>query len=163
MGLAFVAGSETNFSVNFCFKSVSTKQDMEPLFDRILNSVRQFLKDVDELTRADEELLVKVKKTVQTVWKIEEKGDECINFLQDTCNRVLHSGYIILICKIAVLSKVCREMGQEESEFPKPMQPKVREIRSYMDSIQKQHEKIDACMEKIMTRVSSEIPENVGL
>ena len=162
MGLVFVAGSETNFSVNFCFKSASTKQDMDTSLDRILNSVRQFLKDVDELTRADEELLVKLEKTVLAVWRIEEKGDECINFLKDTCNRVLYSGYIILICKIAALSKVCREMRQEESEFPKTMQPKVREIRSYMDSIQKQHEKIDACMEKVMTRVSSEIPVNVG-
>ena len=162
MGLVFVAGSETKFSVNFCFKSVPTKQDMDPLFDRILNSVKQFLKDVDGLTCAGEELLVKFQTTVQTVWEIAGKGYEWINFLKDTCNRVLHSGYIILICKIAALSKVCREMNQEESEFPKPMQPKVGEIRSYKDSIQKQHEKIDACMEKIMTRVSSEIPENVG-
>lgn len=162
MGLAFVAGSETKSSVNFCFKSVPTKQDMDPLFARILNSARQFLKDVNEFSRADEGLLVKLETNLQAIWRIEEKGDECINFLKDTCNRVLHSGYIILICKIAALSKVYREMSQEESEFPKPMQPKVREIRSYKDSIQKQHEKIDACMEKIMTRVSSEIPENVG-
>ena len=65
-------------------------------------------------------------------------------------------------CATESYSKVCREMSQEKSEFQKSPQSKVKEIRSYCDSIKKQHEKIDAFMNKIMSRVSSGIPENVG-
>ena len=136
---------------------------MEPSFDRILNSVRQYLKDANELTPENEEMLGKLQEGVQIVKRIEEEESELSKFLDVTFKRMLYSCCITLTrCSTAAMSKVLREIIPEESKLPKPMQPIVREIRTYFGLIQKQHEKINSCLDEIKTKASSIFLENVG-
>ena len=126
-------------------------------FDHLLNSVRQYLKDAGKLTAEMQEQLENLRNIVQNFQEIERiqtEENQPMETLENACNIVLHSNYIILKFNAANLSKLC-EMDQEASKLPQRMQPKFKEIKTYYSKIKENIEAIDAYIKEIETKASS--------
>lgn len=127
--------------------------------DQIISCTKQHIKEADGLTPEVERqlsILGDIEKNLQTICRtIRKEEDDLRKTLERLRKNVAHGDYIIVRCKTVALSLAVRKMEQEGSKLPGRIQPKVREINSYFESIEKQTVKIDTWMDKIATKASA--------
>ena len=66
---------------------------------------------------------------------------------------VLCDGFMLLKCCYANLKKTIQEM--EKEELPKRLQPRVRKIRSYLESMERKLQGLDDIATDIWTKAST--------
>lgn len=113
---------------------------------RLVRETGEFAQNADNIF----EILVDIKEDYQEVirYKLEDRT------IENLCRSVLYSSYIVLKCCLASLAKTVHDLQREEEKLPKRFQPKVREIRSYFASIEKELGKVDNTVADMRTKAS---------
>ena len=95
----------------------------------------------------------------EALGRIDEYFQEVLNskledlLIQNLCYSVLYGGFILLKCYYANLTKTIQEMMKED--FPEPLKPKFREIRSYVESMEKKLQGLEEKVAEIRTTAST--------
>jgi len=129
---------------------------MERPFEQILNSARQYLKEAGALTPDfNEQLnnLSDLEEAYQAIRKIQNEGDERAEALANVCKSIVRGNYLLLKFSTTGLSKTVSNMDEEASKFPKPIQPLIKEMRSYLTSLEKTLDEIDDLLNEIQKKV----------
>lgn len=126
--------------------------------EQIIDCIQQYIAEANGLTpevKRQLSILRDFAKHLQTIYgTIREEDDDLRKTLEKLHKLVLQGDYLMARCKTAALSQAACKMKQQESSLPERIQPKVKEIISYFESIEEQTEKIDKWLNKIATKVS---------
>ena len=99
----------------------------------------------------------------EALGKIEEYFREVLKcnlrdlLIQNLCYSVLYGGFILLKCCYANLKKTIQEMMKED--LPERLKHKFREIRSYVESMEKKLQGLDAMVAEIKTTASTQLKD----
>lgn len=95
------------------------------------------------------EVLGNIKEYFQDVLKLSLEDP----LIQNLCYSVLCDGFMLLKCCYANPKKTIQEM--EKEELPKRLQPRVRKIRSYLESMERKLQGLDDIATDIWTKAST--------
>lgn len=122
-------------------------------FEKLLEIAMNFIKDVGELTQNTNEsfdVLRDMTKVFQDV-----QGNQLEDpIIEDACILVIFKGVIVQQCFVASVSKTVKEIQPLESQLPSSLQPKARNIRTFLERIRETLKQIQETITKMGTMAS---------
>lgn len=122
-------------------------------FEKLLEIAMNFIKDVGELTQNTNEsfdVLRDMTKVFQDV-----QGNQLEDpIIEDACILVFFKGVIVQQCFVASVSKTVKEIQPLESQLPSSLQPKARNIRTFLERIRETLKQIQETITKMGTMAS---------
>ena len=142
--------------MSFLFAVVAgnnTENNMEALED-LIKYIRRWLEEVGKLgSEVTQELLARLATSERVLRHIiPQNPTDTHNTLRMVCESFIKD--VVLSACRALISKAVHHMSQEESDLPKRLQPKVGEIKSYLDDVQGKYDEIYPLLNEIEENVS---------
>ena len=126
---------------------------MSMVFEKLLETAMNFIKDVGELTENAKESLDALKDMKKVFQDVQENQLED-PIIEDACILVLFKGFIPQLCFVAAVSKTVQEIDPLESQLPSSLQPKARVIRDHLHKIREKLKEIQATMTEMAKMAS---------